>query len=222
MEQSSAALKQAEADVAAARAAVMQAGVATQRAEREYERIISLPMFPSMTDADSDDVLRAAKNSFLLRGNVPPAPAGPKVLRIARSTYPDVIDPQKSSFGIEIEVMKFCYEGILAIDAKGNIGPGSADKWTIAPDGKSIVFHIRDGLKRADGSALNASDFEYALKRAVDRRHRPSGQNSRQFLCCFLPPHGGAMFERGAQVGVRFVRLHAHPFFDKFYFFSNR
>jgi oligopeptide transport system substrate-binding protein len=95
-------------------------------------------------------------------------PAGPKVLRLGRATYPDIIDPQKSSFGIEIEVMKFCYEGILAIDAKGNIGPGSADKWTVAPDGKSIVFHIRDGLKRADGSALNASDFEYALKRAVD------------------------------------------------------
>ncbi|MBI5302971.1 MAG: peptide ABC transporter substrate-binding protein [Chloroflexi bacterium] len=98
----------------------------------------------------------------------PAAPTGPKVLRIGRATYPSVIDPQKSSFGIEIEVMKFCYEGILAIDAKGNIGPGSADKWTIAPDGKSIVFHIRDGLKRADGTALNASDFEYALKRAVD------------------------------------------------------
>ena len=96
------------------------------------------------------------------------AAAGVKVLRLGRATYPDIIDPQKSSFGIEIEVMKFCYEGILAIDNKGNIGPGSADKWTVAPDGKSIVFHIRDGLKRADGTGLNASDFEYALKRAVD------------------------------------------------------
>ncbi len=95
-------------------------------------------------------------------------PAAVKVLRIGRATFPDVIDPQKSSFGIEIEVMKFCYEGILAIDNKGNIGPGSADKWTVASDGKSIVFHIRDGLKRADGSPMNASDFEYALKRAVD------------------------------------------------------
>src|SRR5574341_829541 len=90
----------------------------------------------------------------------PPAAGAAKVLRIVRATYPSVIDPQKSSFGIEIEVMKFCYECILAIDAKVNIGPGSADKWTIAPDGKSIVFHIRDGLKRADGTAMNASDFE--------------------------------------------------------------
>ncbi len=91
-------------------------------------------------------------------------------MRLARGTYPDIIDPQKSSYGIEIEVMKLCYEGLTALDNKGNIGPGSADKWTVAADGKSIVFHIRDGLKRADGTAMNASDFEYALKRAVDPR----------------------------------------------------
>jgi len=98
----------------------------------------------------------------------PAAPAGVKVLRLARSTYPDVLDPQKSSYGIEIEVLKLCYEGLTAIDNKGNIGPGGADKWTLAADGKSMVFHIREGLKRADGTAMNASDYEYALKREVD------------------------------------------------------
>ena len=99
-----------------------------------------------------------------------PAAAVEQVLKLGRATYPDIIDPQKSSFGIEIEVLKLCYEGLTALDAKGNLGPGSADKWTVAADGKSIVFHIRDGLKRADGTAMNASDFEWALKRAVDPR----------------------------------------------------
>ena len=53
-----------------------------------------------------------------------PAAAGVKVLRLGRVTYPDVLDPQKSSYGIEIEVLKLTYEGLLAIDEKGNIGPG--------------------------------------------------------------------------------------------------
>jgi oligopeptide transport system substrate-binding protein len=57
---------------------------------------------------------------------------------------------------------------LTAIDNKGNIGPGAADKYTLAPDGKSMVFHIREGLKRADGTPMNASDYEYALKREVD------------------------------------------------------
>jgi oligopeptide transport system substrate-binding protein len=96
------------------------------------------------------------------------APAGPKVLRIGRGTYPDVIDPQKSSYGIEIEVLKLAYEGLLAIDNKGNISAGSAEKWASAPDGKSMTFTIRAGLKRFDGTAMTAKDFEYALKREVD------------------------------------------------------
>lgn len=93
-----------------------------------------------------------------------------QVLRLGRSGYPDVLDPQKLSTGTEIEVVRLCYEGLLSIDAKSNIGPGSADTYRLAPDGKSMVFHIREGLVRADGTPLNASDFEYALKREVDPR----------------------------------------------------
>lgn len=100
----------------------------------------------------------------------PPRPSGPMVLRLGRATYPDVLDPQKSSYGIEIEMLKLCYEGLTAIDAKGNIGPGSADTYKTSADGKSMVFHIREGLKRGDGTAMNASDFEYSLKREVDPR----------------------------------------------------
>jgi oligopeptide transport system substrate-binding protein len=97
-----------------------------------------------------------------------PAAAGPKVLRIGRGTYPDVLDPQKSSYGIEIEVLKLAYEGLLSLDNKGNIGPGGADKWEKSADGTSMTFHIRDGLKRWDGTPITAKDYEYALKREVD------------------------------------------------------
>lgn len=91
-----------------------------------------------------------------------------KILRIGRGTYPDVIDPQKSSFGVEIEVLKLAYEGLLAIDNKGNIGEGSSDKFEASADGSSMTFHIRDGLKRHDGTPMACADFEYALKREVD------------------------------------------------------
>ena len=97
-----------------------------------------------------------------------PAPAGVKVLRLGRGTYPDVLDPQKSSYGIEIEVLKLTYEGLLAIDEKGNIGPGAADKYTTSPDGTKMTFHIRDGLVRSDGTPITAADYEYSLKREVD------------------------------------------------------
>lgn len=93
---------------------------------------------------------------------------GAKVLRIGEDIYPDVIDPQKASFVNEIEALSLAYEGLTTVDANGQIQDGAADTVTLSDDGMSMTFHIRDGLKRADGTPLTAKDFEYALRRAVD------------------------------------------------------
>ncbi len=95
---------------------------------------------------------------------------GFQVLRIGEDIYPDVIDPQRSSFANEIEALKLAYEGLLTVNPDGSLGEGAAQKVSFSPDGMSATFQLRDGLKRADGTALTAKDFEYALKRAVDPR----------------------------------------------------
>jgi oligopeptide transport system substrate-binding protein len=97
-------------------------------------------------------------------------PSTRKVFRILEGVYPDLLDPQKMSVANELAVLRLCYEGITLIDAKGNIGPGAADKWEVSKDGTAMTFHIREGLRRADGTPMNASDYEYALLREVDPR----------------------------------------------------
>lgn len=95
---------------------------------------------------------------------------GFKVLRIGEDIYPDVMDPQKSSFVNEIAALSLAYEGLTTIDANGQVQDGAADKVDLSDDGLMMTFHIRDGLKRADGTPITAKDFEYALRRAVDPR----------------------------------------------------
>ena len=97
-------------------------------------------------------------------------PVTPKVLRIMVGAYPDVLDPQRSSTGQEVSLLKLCYEGLTAINENGQVGPGAADKCSVSADGTVMTFHIRDGLKRADGTPMNASDFAYALRREVNPR----------------------------------------------------
>ncbi|MBI5035616.1 MAG: hypothetical protein HZB51_34420 [Chloroflexi bacterium] len=94
----------------------------------------------------------------------------PKVLRINLATRPDSLDPQKAFSSSEIAILQLAYEGLTRIDEKGNVQPGAADRWEFGADGKTIAFHIRTGLKRADGTPLTAKDFEYAFKRAIDPR----------------------------------------------------
>jgi oligopeptide transport system substrate-binding protein len=92
------------------------------------------------------------------------------VLRINLSSRPELLDPQKASAPNEIAVLQLAYEGLTRLDEMGRIVPGAAEKWEYSPDGKTLTFHLRSGLKRADGTVLTARDFEYSFKRALDPR----------------------------------------------------
>ena len=101
-----------------------------------------------------------------------PAPEQPavkeKVLRINLGTWPDVIDPQKSSFVNEIAHLKLIYEGLTKFNTKLETVPGNAESWEYSDDLMTLTFTLRDGLKYSDGSLLNAKRFEYALLRNIN------------------------------------------------------
>ncbi len=94
----------------------------------------------------------------------------PQVLRINLPARPDMLDPQKAFSPGAIAVLQLAYEGLTRLDENGHVEPGAADKWEFSGDGKSLTFHLRAGLVRADGTPLVAKDFEYAFKHAVDPR----------------------------------------------------
>ena len=93
---------------------------------------------------------------------------GGKVLRVHQDTYPDVVDPQKSSFAIEIAVLALPYEGLTRLDTNQETVPAAAESWEYNDDATQITFHLRDGLKYSDGSPLTAENFRYAVERTCD------------------------------------------------------
>jgi oligopeptide transport system substrate-binding protein len=54
----------------------------------------------------------------------------------------------------------------LEITADG----GLAQSWDVSKDGKTITFHLKDGIKYSDGNPIVADDFVYSWKRLVDPR----------------------------------------------------
>jgi oligopeptide transport system substrate-binding protein len=91
-----------------------------------------------------------------------------KVLRINLGTYPDIIDPQKSSFVNEIAHLKLMYEGLTKLDSALETIPGAAESWQYNEDATQLTFQIREGLKYSDGTLLNAKRFEYAILRNIN------------------------------------------------------
>ena len=89
-------------------------------------------------------------------------------LRVNLGSWPDIIDPQKSSFVNEIAHLKMMYEGLTTLDAELNTVPGAAESWEYNDDATELTFTLREGLKYSDGSLLNAKRFEYSIFRNVD------------------------------------------------------
>jgi hypothetical protein len=98
----------------------------------------------------------------------PPEPVRPNVLHINLGTYPDIIDPQKSSYTNEFATLKMVYEGLTKFDGNLETVPGAAESWEYNSDGTELTFHLRPGLKYSDGSPLNAKRFEYSIIRYLD------------------------------------------------------
>ncbi len=109
--------------------------------------------------------------SMVLAACQPAAPAVPtdlKTLRVNLGTYPDIIDPQKSSFVNEIAHLKMIYEGLTTLNAKLETVPGAAESWEYNADATQLTFKLRKDLKYSDGTLLNAKRFEYSLIRNID------------------------------------------------------
>lgn len=96
------------------------------------------------------------------------AAAMDKVLRINLGTFPDVLDPQKSSFVNEIANLKLVYEGLTRQDGDLATVPAAAESWTYNDDATQLTFTLRDGLMYSDGSPLNAERFAYSIRRNID------------------------------------------------------
>jgi ABC-type oligopeptide transport system substrate-binding subunit len=81
------------------------------------------------------------------------APQAPsKTLRVNMGTFPDMIDPQKSSFVNEIATLMNIYEGLTRLNTKLETEPGSAEKWEYNADATEITFTLRKDLKYSDGT----------------------------------------------------------------------
>jgi oligopeptide transport system substrate-binding protein len=78
---------------------------------------------------------------------------------------PDTLDPQRSDEGQWSVSGGLDYEGLTRIDDELQIVPGAAESWEFTPDGKTLTFHLREGLVFSDGVPLTAEHFRYGAER---------------------------------------------------------
>jgi peptide/nickel transport system substrate-binding protein len=68
-------------------------------------------------------------------------------------------------------------EGLLSYDYDMNPKPALAETWKVAPDGKSIVFNLRKGVKWHDGRDFTAADVQFSAMKVWKELH-PRGRST--------------------------------------------
>lgn len=98
-------------------------------------------------------------------------PVAGGTLTFARTADIFTFDPYNTQDDYSIFTELQVYDRLvrLADDGKG-VEPELATEWTVAPDGLSATFTLRDGVKFSDGSPLTAEDVVFSLTRAIDQQ----------------------------------------------------
>ncbi|CAM5795206.1 MULTISPECIES: ABC transporter substrate-binding protein [Brevibacillus] len=93
---------------------------------------------------------------------------GKSELIVAVDQEPVGYDPHKVPAASSARVYSLVYDSLTKLDANLDLVPGLAESWETAPDGKSITFHLRKGVKFHNGQEMTAEDVKYTFERILN------------------------------------------------------
>src|SRR3546814_4389541 len=63
------------------------------------------------------------------------------------------------------------YDGLLEYDFDLNPLPSLAESWEVSEDGKTITFHLRDGVAFHDGEPFTSEDVPFTFMEVLKKVH---------------------------------------------------
>jgi peptide/nickel transport system substrate-binding protein len=81
---------------------------------------------------------------------------------------PSTLIPILASDSASHSVAALVYNGLVKYDKNLNLVGDLAEKWDISPDGLTITFHLRKGVKWQDGKEFTSRDVLYTYRTIID------------------------------------------------------
>ncbi|WP_368652235.1 ABC transporter substrate-binding protein [Ornithinibacillus sp. 4-3] len=92
-----------------------------------------------------------------------------KELRIAYNAQPPTLDTYISVAGATRQVASQIFESLVTLDSNYVIQPMLAESYEESEDGKTITFHLRQGIKFHNGEEMKADDVVASMERWFSR-----------------------------------------------------
>jgi ABC-type transport system substrate-binding protein len=106
-----------------------------------------------------------------------PTDAPPQPAATATSVTPDdpnaidrdiLLDPALARDADSTRVNQYLYEGLVSLDASGNVQPAIAESWVISDDMLAYTFTLRPDAVFSDGSPITPDDIVANVTRWLD------------------------------------------------------
>jgi len=81
---------------------------------------------------------------------------------------PDALDIHLAQSLSAFNVLRDLYEGLVGLDAKGQLIPGVASRWSVDESGLEWTFVLDPDARWSDGTRVEAGDFVRGWQRAID------------------------------------------------------
>ena len=104
--------------------------------------------------------------------------ADEQVVHRGNGGEPETLDPQLAVGLPSSRILRDLFEGLTTESVDGKIVPGAALRWNISRDARTYTFYLRRDLAWSNGEPLNAVDFVYSLRRALNPATASAGANA--------------------------------------------
>jgi len=91
----------------------------------------------------------------------------PVVLHRGNGGDPQTLDPARAEDVHSFNVLTDLYEGLLSLDAHGNIIAGVAESWDVSSDGLIYTFRLAEDARWSDGTPVTAEHFMAGMRRTL-------------------------------------------------------
>ena len=126
-------------------------------------------------------ILSIVLSCFLLApGQIWAAAKPDKQVVIAVAMEPNSVDPTLMIAGGDRTTVENWGEYLISKEPNGDLKPGLAASWKIAPDGKKIDFTLRKGVKFHSGDILTSRDVAFSFDRQLTKN--PQGKSRLSFV----------------------------------------
>jgi oligopeptide transport system substrate-binding protein len=131
-----------------------------------------------------------------------PLPPTRNIFRYVTGDEPSSLDPAISNGQPEARIYMALYEGLVEYNPKTlEPDPALAERWHINNDSSEFTFHLRTNGRWSNGDPIDANDFVYSFRRAIDKKTGLSQCFARLIFEIRAGLQRAAVFVRDPQTG---------------------